>query len=121
MRRERRAKRIEPIEPGARLRLTLRIGATVLLFSVLLALIVIVYRQRHSSTGIYRKEYEGRVIDKSETFVETREGSFVSRRLLIEDRDGVRFEVAVSREDYGRVQKGMWIKKNRDGIELSWP
>lgn len=122
MRRERRVKRIEPVEPGARWRLALRIGATVLTAALALAFTVIVYRQCNSPAGPHRKEYEGRVIDKSETFVETREGSFVRRRLLIEGRDGVRFEVAVGEEDYRRIQKGMWIKKSSVGAaELSWP
>ena len=118
---KRRVKRIEPVEPGARLRLALKIGATILIAALLLALMVIVYRQRHSPTGIYRKEYEGRVIEKAETFAETREGSFVSRQLLIEDKEGVRFKVTVTKELYDRVQKGMWIKKDSNGVELSWP
>lgn len=109
------------MEQGARLRLVLKIGATILIAALVLALIVIVYQQRHSPTGVYRKEYEGRVIEKSETFAETHEGSFVSRRLLIEGRDGVRFEVVVTKELYERVQKGMWIKKSSYGVELSWP
>jgi hypothetical protein len=117
-----RVKRIEPAEArGARLRLALKISATLLAAAAFLALGIIVYCQRTSHTGIYRTEYEGRVIEKSETFMETREGSLVRRRLLIEDREGVRFEVAVDEELYRRVQKGMWIKRASRGAELSWP
>lgn len=112
---------MEPVEPGARLRLALRISLTILVAAALLTLAIIVYRQRTSPTGTHRSEYEGRVVDKSQTILETNEGSFVRRRLLIEDRNGVRFEVAVSRELYERAQKGMWIKRSRRGVELSWP
>jgi hypothetical protein len=86
-----------------------------------LATLIILYRQQTSSTGIYRMDYEGRVIDKSETFLETKTGSRVQRRLLIEGKDGGRFEIAVNKELYDRVQKGMWIESSGKGVELSWP
>ena len=118
---ERRVKRIEPIDRRAQLRLALKISVTILVTAGVLALLILLYRQQTSSSGIYRTEYEGRVIDKFATFVEKRTGSSVSRVLLIEDRKGLRFEVAVNRELFERVQKGMWIKSSSNGVELSWP
>jgi hypothetical protein len=99
----------------------LKTGATILIALGVVAAIVLLYRQQTSSTGLQRMEYEGRVIDKSETFVETDLGSRVQRRLLIEGKDGRRFEVAVNEELYARVRKGMWIKRTSRGAELSWP
>jgi hypothetical protein len=87
-----------------------------------MALMFVVYRHNTSPSGIHRREYEGLIVDKSETFVETQQGSFVSRRLLIEDKNGTRFEVVADEELYQRAQKGMWIKKSiGQPAELSWP
>jgi hypothetical protein len=112
--------RIKP-DRASQLRGALKVGATILIALGVLASIAILYKRQTSSAGIHRMEYEGRVIDKSETIVETDLGSRVRRRLLIEGKDGGRFEVAVNEELYARVRKGMWIKRTSKGAELSWP
>lgn len=100
----------------------MRIGATLLIAAGLLGFMLFIYRQKASPEGAFRREYEGLVVDKSETFVETRYGSAVRRRLLIQDKEGARFEVAVDEELYKRALKGMWIKKESGKrAELSWP
>lgn len=81
---------------------------------------IIVYQQINS-TGLYRTEYEGKIVDKSLTIRESMYGSRVARRLLIESKSGERFEVAPSETVYERAQKGMWIRSSRkSGVELSW-
>ena len=77
------------------------------------------YRQ-YTLTGPYAREYEGKILDKSQTITESETGSGVRRRLLLEGRGGGRFEVAVGAEIYERAQKGMWIKKTGAGVELTW-
>lgn len=79
------------------------------------------YRQ-YTLTGPYVREYEGKILDKSQTITESQTGSGVRRRLLLEGRDGRKFEVAIGAETYERAQKGMWIKKSEAaGIALTWP
>lgn len=77
--------------------------------------------RQYTLTGAYRREYEGRILDKSQTITESRQGSGVRRRLLIEGRGGERLEVAIGADTYERAQKGMWIRKTAEGIELTWP
>jgi hypothetical protein len=77
--------------------------------------------QQYTLTGAYAREYEGKILDKSQTITESIEGSGVRRRLLIEGRGGEKFEVAIGAETYERAQKGMWIKKTEAGVELTWP
>ncbi len=62
------------------------------------------------SPSLHRDEYEGRIVDKSLTFSETQLGSGIRRRLLIEDKNGTQFEVAVKADVYDRAQIGMLIK-----------
>ncbi|MDQ4121074.1 MAG: hypothetical protein M3209_06475 [Acidobacteriota bacterium] len=40
------------------------------------------------------------------------------RKLLIEDKDGVRFEVLVGAEIYERAQIGRQIKSSKSGVEI---
>jgi hypothetical protein len=121
VKRKERIKHIEVVADPSRLRKVLKTVAVILIIFGALAFFTAVYKHQTSSAGIYRMEYEGRIVDKSETFAESRTGSRVSRRLLIEAKDGSRFEVAVNKELYDRVQKGMWIKSSGQGVELSWP
>lgn len=82
-----------------------------ILFLVLLLIgFGIAHSGQFSSFGLYRTEYQGRIIDKSMTFSETQLGSGLKRRLLIEDKNGARFEVAVKADVYDRAQIGMLIK-----------
>ncbi|HEV7904618.1 MAG TPA: hypothetical protein VGO96_12315 [Pyrinomonadaceae bacterium] len=77
--------------------------------------------QQYTLTGPYAREYEGKILDKSQTITESYRGSGVRRRLLLEGRGGEKFEVAIGEETYERARKGMWIKKNEAGVELTWP
>lgn len=107
-------------------RLNLREHATT--FGLLLLLAIIAFTilagscyHQYTLTGPYAREYEGKILDKSQTITESQTGSSVSRRLLLEGRGGEKFEVAIGGETYERAQKGMWIKKTEAGVELTWP
>ena len=85
----------------------------------LAALLIVVYRQGLRADGVLRREYEGKIIDKSITVQETRTGSRMRARLLIEGKRGERFEVAPNLDVYERARIGMWIKSGDAGVELS--
>jgi hypothetical protein len=75
-------------------------------------------QQRMASTGLYRRSYEGRILNKSATFREKQIGSGVRFLLLIQGNDGNQIEVAVDQDLYERAQIGMWIKKDDAGVRL---
>jgi len=110
----------------AEINLRLRNAATT--FGLWLILAVVTFTllastcyHQYTLTGPYAREYEGKILDKSQTISESHTGSGVRRRLLIEGRGGERFEVAIGAETYERAQKGMWIRKTEAGVELTWP
>lgn len=82
---------------------------------------LLLLRQEIGPTGVLRPQYEGRVVDKHVTVRESKLGSWAARRLLIEGRDGVRFEVEVGPEVYERAGIGMWIKVRNAQVELTRP
>ena len=61
------------------------------------------------------------MVDKSQTFRETKLGSGIERRLIVKEDNGNTFAVAVDQDLYERVLVGMWIKKDGEHVELSWP
>jgi hypothetical protein len=97
------------------------LGLALALVALVVALLVATFYQQYMFDGPYTREYEGKILDKSQTITESRTGSGVRRRLLIEGRGGEKFEVAIGVETYERAQTGMWIKKTEAGVELTWP
>lgn len=75
--------------------------------------------QQFSSIGVYRKEYEGRIVDKAQTIRESDIAPFVTRRFVIESKNGARFVVGVDSEIYNRAEIGMWIKKDSNGVIIT--
>ena len=67
----------------------------------------------------FRPKYKGRVIGKSLTFAETQMGSGIRRRLLIESKEGQRFEVKVTEVVFNQAQIGEWIKADEKTTEFS--
>lgn len=99
------------------------VSATVLavVFAVVgIAAVVVHLHQRYTSTGLYRMEYEGKILDKSATISESDMGSRVSWRLRIRKKNGEEFQVTVNQSLYERAQIGMWIKSSSEKAELSW-
>jgi hypothetical protein len=118
-------KRTHPRPPGRILKLgnaPATFGLTLALALVAAALLTNTCYRQYTLTGAYAREYEGKILNKSQTITESETGSGVRRRLLIEGRNGQRFEVAIGEETYERARKGMWIKKTEaSGVELTWP
>lgn len=75
--------------------------------------------QCSTSTGPFRSEYSGRIVDKRISVFESNQGSFFSNKLVIEEKSGRRFTVSVTEEMYNRAKPGMWIQKSSGGIEIS--
>jgi hypothetical protein len=92
---------------------------TVFLVIGFLAAIAIMIFQRSTSTGSYRDEYKGKIIDKRTSVFETNEGSRFKNELIVEEAGGHQFSVGVSREIYDRAKPGMLIQRTAaKGIEL---
>lgn len=64
--------------------------------------------------------YEGVVVDKSITFIETQQGSRRLLQLHIKGRGGDSFSVKVNDDTYARARVGMWARNTGGGVELSW-
>ena len=69
---------------------------------------------------LIRQDFVGKVVDKSLTLRESEIGTAGFLRLHVEDRDGSRFKVAVTEEQYERARVGMWVKRSGGEVELSW-
>ena len=92
--------------------------AGVLMLGLLIAVAIVIY-QRSTSTGPFRSEYKGKIIDKRVSVVETNEGSRFAKELIVEEAGGYRFTVGVTREIYDRAKPGMLIQRTAaKGIEL---
>jgi hypothetical protein len=98
-------------------------GVTAMILAIFLTAMVgagtlLTCQQRMASTGLYRRSYEGRILNKSATFRERQIGSAVRFLLLVQGNDGDQIEVAVDQDLYERAQIGMWIKKDDAGVRL---
>ena len=96
---------------------------TILWLVVILAVLSLtfwgVYRFWAPPRGVYRDEYQGRIVDRWAQYSETEQGSTPQFRLLVEGDDQKRFIVSVSPDIYERSKVGMQVKKRKDGgIEL---
>ena len=89
----------------------------IVLASMLGALAILTY-QCSTSTGPFRREYSGRIVDKRISVIETQEGSRFARELVIEEKSASRFTVTVTQDDYERAKPGMWIQKTPKGTEF---
>ena len=96
--------------------------ATVLAFVLAVAVAAaafVTFRQQHTSTGLYRMDYEGRIVDKSKTVTESETGSGVKQLLRVRAKNGEEFSVRVNESLYERARVGMWIKSSGSGAELT--
>lgn len=90
------------------------------LIGSLFATLGINLHQQFTETGSYRTEYSGKIIEKTTTVRATETGSFPINRLHIKNQKGEEFNVVVSKELYDRTYLGMWVKKDENGVEVSW-
>lgn len=110
--------KVRSIPPAILLKRTAEGGA--LAVSVVLALLtvgILIY-QCSTSTGPYRSEYSGKIVDKKVALYESDKGSYFVERLTIREKSGAQFRIGVSKEIYDRARIGMLIQKNSKGIEL---
>ena len=84
-------------------------------------LVALLLYPQYTLTGPYRREYEGKVLNKSITLIDSRTRTGARRRLHLEGRGGEQFQVAVDDDIYERAQAGMWIRRDSSGVELRWP
>jgi hypothetical protein len=89
-----------------------------LLVCGVVALFVVSFYQRMDSQGAYRREYQGRVVDKWVTYHETELGTQVSRHLRLKSKNGEAFQVTVSAELYDEAKVDLWVIKNKDGFKI---
>lgn len=97
---------------------------TIFWFVVILGVLTLtfwsVYRVWAPPHGVYRDEYQGRIVDRWAQYSESEQGSTPQFKLLVEGDDRNRFTVSVSPEIYERSKVGMRVKKNRNsGIVLT--
>lgn len=97
------------------------VGKVMLIVAIVGGIFFFAFYHRYTQTGVYRGEYEGRVLDKWVNVVESQLGSGPQWRMLVESDGGERFEVAVSGGTYERARPGMRIRRAGGEVELWWP
>lgn len=86
---------------------------------IIIAGVSILTYQCSTSTGPFRSEYSGKIIDKRTSVFESNQGSVFTNELIVEEKGGRRVTVSVTQEIYDRAKPGMWIQKTSRGIEIS--
>jgi hypothetical protein len=94
-------------------------GCLVTSVLIVILTIALMVTQKCNSTGFYKGNYEGQVIDKGIVSHESLTGSSVERYLVLEGKNGEQFSVYVTRAIYEGAQIGMWIRKTKTSQELS--
>ena len=120
MRRKKKFRDRDANEPIAETRTALAMSGVAVLAVVLITAVTFTYYQQFNLTGPYRRNYEGRIVDKSLTIRESQYGSWAVRRLRVRGKGGEEFEVSVSDALYQRAQVGMWIKRSDTGVKVLW-
>jgi hypothetical protein len=69
---------------------------------------------------LVKRDFVGRVLDKSLTLGESQTGTTHRTRLLVKAADGRQFEVAVTPEQYEGARAGMWVARTGGEVRLSW-
>lgn len=86
--------------------------ALIILVALGFLVVLLIYYVQLAQVGVYRSEYQGRIVDKAATFQESQFGSSISNRLTVKSKNGEQFGVAVTSEIYERAKIGDWIEKN---------
>ncbi len=75
--------------------------------------------QRTKAIGPYRHEISGKILDKFTKTSETEQGTFYSRRLLIEEKNGNLIRLPVSEAVWQEAQIGQWFIRDAHGVRFS--
>jgi hypothetical protein len=73
------------------------------------------YLQFATTLNVNTSDYNGKVLDKWQTFRETDQGSIIKRVFIVEDESGNKREIKVSESLYNQVIIGEFIT-NKDGV-----
>jgi hypothetical protein len=75
--------------------------------------------QRTTATGPFRAELSGKVVSKLMQTHEDNEGSSLTPRLIIEEADGQKTRVSVSRAIWQEARVGQWFTRDKNGDRLA--
>jgi len=64
------------------------------------------------------RPFTGKIVEKRISVYESQQGSSFVNDLIIEEPNGRRFKFSVPEEVYRRAQVGLWIRRDKKGIEL---
>jgi hypothetical protein len=92
-----------PERHSNKLRNVERVVTAMTVVASLIAIIGITLHQAFTSTGPYRVEYKGKVVDKSLRIMESELGSYPVRRLHIRQGNGSDFYITVDASLYERA------------------
>jgi hypothetical protein len=89
--------------------------AVLVVVSTILIVGSLAYLQFATSFNVNTSDYNGKVLDKWQTFRETDQGSIVKMVFIVEDENGNKREIKVSESLYNQVSIGEFIT-NKDGV-----
>ena len=64
------------------------------------------------------RAFSGKIVEKRISVFESQQGSSFVNELIIEEPNGRRFKFSVPEELYKRAGVGMWIRRDKKGIDL---
>lgn len=70
------------------------------------------------NAGTYKKGLSGKIVDKKTTFLESKQGSSVDRKLIIEEVSGKRTPVFVNERVFGQAEIGMRFERSQAGDQV---
>src|SRR5687767_1675246 len=116
---KKRKRNADALEGATPLRTKVSIVVAGVLMVLVLGGAIATCYQRSTSTGPYRDNYEGKVLEKYITNHESEQGTWVRKNLLVKAETGEQFQVVVSSAIFDRAQVGMLIRRKGSAIELS--
>lgn len=97
----------------------LKLVFAIVCLASILACLAFLTNQLNCTNCRFRSKYEGQVIDKSLTVSESQFGSRLRRQLLIQSKNGERFEVIATESIFNEAKIGNWVKADEQRIEFS--
>jgi len=97
----------------------LRLVFAIVCLASILACLAFLTNQLNCTNCPLRSKYGGQVIDKSLTVSESQFGSRLRRQLLIQSKNGEKFEVIATESVFNKARIGNWVKADEQRIEFS--
>jgi hypothetical protein len=93
-------------------------GVLTILFVIMFgAAAILVFRASPPAPSAPRP-FTGKIVEKRISVFESQQGSSFVNDLIIEEPTGRRFKFSVPADLYSRSKVGMWIRRDKKGIEL---